>query len=120
MAKESMPFELKRPNAGTPVTNATEIDWENKPLSTAINEKNDAKSTTGNINATSIESKVNAIIDCLLLFIQGAVFHSGTPFVTPQELSSQLNLLRYTYSGSSTTPAICGQAICGQTICGTV
>ena len=121
MAKESMPFELKRPNAGTPVTNATEIDWENKPLSTAINEKNDAKSTTGNANASSIEGKVNALIDCITTLIDKVVFHSGTPFVTSDELKSQLNLLRYTYSGSgTTTPAICGQAICGQTICGTV
>lgn len=115
MAKESMPFELKR-NAGTPVTNATEIDWENKTLPTAINEKNDAKSSVGNSNALSVESKVNAIIDCLQLFIRGAVFHSGTPFVSPEELSTSLELLRYPYSGN--TPAICGQAVCGQTICG--
>lgn len=121
MAKESMPFELKRPNAGTPVTNATEIDWENQPLSTAINEKNDAKSTTGNANASSIEEKMNALIDCVTTLIDKVVFHSGTPFIAPDELKSQLNLLRYTYSGSgTTTPAICGQAICGQTICGTV
>ena len=77
----------------------------------------DEKSRTGNTNATSIESKVNALIDCLQTLIQGVVFHSGTPFVSPEELSTQLELLRYTYSG--TTPAICGQAICGQTICGT-
>lgn len=40
MAKESMPFELKRPNAGTPVTNASEIDYgtdENKqPLDSLV------------------------------------------------------------------------------------
>ena len=77
----------------------------------------DEKSRTGNTNATSIEDKVNSLIDCVLLMIQGVVFHSGTPFVSPEELSSHLELLRYTYSG--TTPAICGQAICGQTICGT-
>lgn len=76
----------------------------------------DDKSRTGNTNATSIEDKVNSLIDCVLLMIQGVVFHSGTPFVSPEELSSHLELLRYTYSG--TTPAICGQAICGQTICG--
>lgn len=116
MAKESMPFELKRPNAGTPVANATEIDWEGKPLPTTINEKNDTKSTTGNTNASSIEGKVNALIDCIQTLISKVVFHSGTPFVTPQELSSQLDLLRYPYS--DTTPAICGQAICGQVICG--
>lgn len=117
MAKERPPFEFDRPNSQTPLAQAGCIEWENKPLDTAINEKNDAKSATGNTNATSIESKVNAIIDCLQLFIQGAVFHSGTPFVSPEELSTSLELLRYTYS--STTPAICGSAVCGQTICGT-
>ena len=78
----------------------------------------DEKSRTGNTNATSIEGKVNALIDCIQTLISGVVFHSGTPFVSPQELNSSLELLRYTYS--STTPAICGQAICGQTICGTI
>jgi hypothetical protein len=78
----------------------------------------DEKSRTGNTNATSIEDKVNALIDCIQTLIQGVVFHSGTPFVSPEELNTSLELLRYTYSG--TTPAICGQAICGQTICGTI
>ena len=78
----------------------------------------DEKSRTGNTNATSIEDKVNALIDCIQTLIQGVVFHSGTPFVSPEELNSQLELLRYSYSG--TTPAICGQAICGQTICGII
>ena len=73
----------------------------------------DEKSRTGNTNATSIEDKVNALIDCIQTLIQGVVFHSGTPFVSPEELSSQLELLRYPYSG--TTPAICGQTICGTT-----
>ena len=119
MAKESMPFELKRPNAGTPVTNATEIDWENKPLSTNINEKNDEKSLVGNSNASSVEGKVNAMIDFLAILLDRVVFHSGTPFVTPDELKSQLNLLRYTYSDSSATTAVCGRAVCGRAICGT-
>ena len=118
MAKERPPFEFDRPNSQTPLAQAGCIEWENKPLDTAINEKNDAKSTTGNANATSIESKVNAIIDCLQLFIQGAVFHSGTPFVSPEELSTSLELLRYPYSGISTT-AKCGQAVCGIAVCGT-
>ena len=78
----------------------------------------DEKSRTGNTNATSIEDKVNALIDCMLDLIDGVVFHSGTPFVSPEELSTSLELLRYSYSG--TTPAICGQAICGQTICGVI
>lgn len=121
MAKERPPFEYDKPNDNTYLTQAACIGWENKPLPTAINEKNDAKSTTGNANASSIEGKVNALIDCVTTLIDKVVFHSGTPFVTSDELKSQLNLLRYTYSGSgTTTPAICGQAICGQTICGTV
>lgn len=120
MAKESMPFELKRPNAGTPVTNATEIDWGNKSLPSAINEKNDAKSSVGNSNASTVEGKVNAMIDFLVTLVDKVVFHSGTPFVTPDELKSQLNLLRYTYSDTGATTAICGQAICGQAICGTI
>lgn len=78
----------------------------------------DEKSRTGNTNATSIEDKVNALIDCVQTLIQGVVFHAGTPFVSPEELSTSLELLRYTYS--TTTPAICGQAICGQTICGII
>jgi hypothetical protein len=69
-------------------------------------------------NSGSIESKVNALIDCIQLLIQGVVFHSGTPFVSPSELSSSLELLRI--DTSSTTPAICGQAVCGKTVCGVV
>lgn len=117
MAKERPPFEFDRPNSQTPLAQAGCIEWENKPLDTAINEKNDAKSATGNTNSTAIEGKVNALIDCIQTLIRGVVFHSGTPFVSPEELNTSLELLRYTYSG--TTPAICGQAICGQTICGT-
>lgn len=116
MAKLKLPFELEKPSSNEYVTQGSQIGWDGQPLTTKINAGSDAKSTTGNVNATSIESKVNAIIDCLQLFIRGAVFHSGTPFVSPEELSTSLELLRYTYS--STTPAICGQAVCGQTICG--
>lgn len=119
MAKERPPFEFDRPNSQTPLAQAGCIEWENKPLDTAINEKNDAKSATGNINSTAIEGKVNALIDCILDLIDGVVFHSGTPFVAPQELRSQLELLRYTYSDSSATTAVCGRAVCGQAICGT-
>lgn len=118
MALERLPFELAKPSPDTYVTQGGEIGWDGQPLTTKINAGSDAKSTTGNANATSIESKVNAIIDCLQTLIQGVVFHAGTPFVSPEELSTQLELLRYAYS--STTPAICGQAICGQTICGTI
>lgn len=126
MAKESMPFELKRPNAGTPVTNATEIDWGDKPLPAKVNEMSDEKSSTGNTNALSIENKINALIDCLENLIECVAFHTGAPFSTPNELKNSLSLLRYTLSdgsgggGSATTSstAICGQAICGQAICG--
>lgn len=114
--KEQVAFELENP--GGFVTQGSEIGWDGQPLTTKINAGSDAKSRTGNVNATSIESKVNALIDCLLDLIDEVAFHSSTPFVAPQELRSQLELLRYTYSG--TTPAICGQAICGQTICGTI
>ena len=114
--KEQVAFELENP--GGFVTQGSEIGWDGQPLTTKINAGSDAKSRTGNTNATSIEGKVNALIDCLLDLIDGVAFHSSTPFVTPQELRSQLELLRYTYSG--TTPAICGQAICGQTICGII
>ena len=114
---ESLPFPLAKPNADTYVTEGSQIGWDGQPLTTKINAGSDAKSTTGNANATSIEDKVNALIDCLQTLIRGVVFHSGTPFVSPEELDTQLELLRYTYSGI--TPAICGQAICGQTICGT-
>lgn len=117
MAKLKLPFELEKPSSNEYVTQGSQIGWDGQPLTTKINAGSDAKSTTGNANATTIEGKVNALIDCVLLMIQGVVFHSGTPFVSPEELNSQLELLRYSYS--STTPAICGQAICGQTICGT-
>lgn len=117
MAVERLPFEIAKPSPDTYVTQGGEIGWNGQPLTTKINAGLDAKSTTGNANATSIEGKVNALIDCIQTLIQGVVFHSGTPFVSPEELSTSLELLRYTYS--STTPAICGQAICGQTICGT-
>lgn len=117
MALEKLPFELAKPSNNTYVTQGDQIGWDGQPLTTKINAGSDAKSSTGNTNATTIEGKVNALIDCLRLLISNIVFHAGTPFVSPQELDSYLELLRYTYSG--TTPAICGQAICGQTICGT-
>ena len=117
MAVERLPFEIAKPSNNTYVTQGNQIGWDGQPLTTKINAGSDAKSTTGNANTTLIEDKVNAMIGCLLDMINNVVFHSGTPFVTPQQLQSRLELLRYTYSG--TTPAICGQAICGQTICGT-
>ena len=87
--------------------------------------------TKTNTNSISIEEKVNALISCVILLIEGVVFHTGTPFVSPPELASRLNLLRLTATssgsggGGSVTPspdksttAICGQAICGQAVCG--
>ena len=119
MAKERPPFEFDKPNSNTYLTQAACVGWDNKPLPTAINERNDEKSSVGNSNASSVEGKVNAVIDFLVTLVDKVVFHSGTPFVTPDELKSQLNLLRYPYSDSSATTALCGQAICGQAICGT-
>lgn len=117
MAKLKLPFELEKPSSNEYVTQGSQIGWDGQPLTTKINAGSDAKSATGNANATTIEGKVNALIDCFQTLISGVVFHSGTPFVSPEELSTSLELLRYTYS--SATPAICGQAMCGQTICGT-
>ena len=77
-----------------------------------------SNSQVGNNNSNLIENKVNALINCIQTLVSCVVFHSGTPFILPQELNTQLSLLRYYYT--STTPAICGQAICGQTICGTI
>lgn len=45
MAKESMPFELKRPDANTPVTASTEIDHNGQPLNEQIDKKADVKNT---------------------------------------------------------------------------
>ena len=118
MAVERLPFEIAKPSPDTYVTQGGEIGWDGQPLTTKINAGSDAKSTTGNTNATTIEGKVNALIDCLRLLIPNIVFHAGTPFVSPQELDSYLELLRYTYSGVSTT-AKCGQAVCGVAVCGT-
>lgn len=115
---ERLPFPLAKPNPDTFVTQGSEIGWDGQPLTVKINAGSDAKSLTGNTNATTIEGKVNALIDCIQTLIQGVVFHSGTPFVSPEELNTSLELLRYTYS--STTPAICGSAVCGQAICGIV
>lgn len=117
---EAMPFPLDKPNPETFVTEGEKIGWGDKPLTQAINEKNDAKSSVGNSNATTIEGKVNALIDIVLKLVSNTVFHAGVPFATPKELKSKLELLRYSYSGAVSSPAICGQAICGQTICGAV
>ena len=115
---EAMPFPLAKPNSDTFVTEGENVGWGNKPMTQAIEEKNDNKSTTGNANYKDIENKVNALIDCLLYVVKNAVFYAGTPYVPPADLETKLNLLRYSLSGTSTTSAVCGQAICGQAICG--
>lgn len=70
-----------------------------------------------NSNSGSIEEKVNALIDIVAQMIQYIVFHGGTPFNIPQQLTTSLQLLRLSNAEVSTT-ALCGQAICGQAICG--
>lgn len=108
--KEQVAFELENP--GGFVTQASQIGMDGKP----INQQITGRDTKVNYNSDSIESKFNAMIDCMQLMIQGVVFHSGTPFVSPAELNDHLELLRIS---SSSTTAKCGQAICGQAICGT-
>ena len=110
--KEQVAFELENP--GGFVTQASQIGMDGKP----INQQIAGRDTKVNTNSGSIESKFNAMIDCMQLMIQGVVFHSGTPFISPAELNSHLELLRINSGGSSTT-AVCGQAVCGQAICGT-
>lgn len=89
-----------------------------------IEEVANDNSGKANSNSISIEQKVNALISCVTTLIEGVVFHSGTPFVSPATLKTQLNLLRLTSASGegggtdASTTSICGQAICGQAICG--
>lgn len=63
MAKESMPFELKRPDANTPVTQASEIDHNGQPLDGQIDKKPDVRSTEELANAFYIvDENGNAIV----------------------------------------------------------
>lgn len=82
-----------------------------------INEINQNVETKSDTNSTSIEGKVNAIIDTLITVIQNVVWWGGVPYNVPQQLLSDLHLLRI--GNTSTTTALCGSAICGQAICGT-
>ena len=95
MAKESMPFELKRPNANTPVTNATEIDFgdgtNKKSLSAVID---------------TLAAKTEQIQTLSIKVING------------------LNYLNISVSDSTPSPepsttSLCGTALCGYAICGT-
>ena len=108
---ERLPFKLARPNQSTGVTDASEIDFGNQPLDQSIG----GRDTKVNTNSTSIEGKVNTLISVVQTLIQNVVWWGGVPYGIPEQLNSQLQLLRI----GNTTPAICGQAICGQTICGT-
>ena len=111
-AVESLPFKLTRPNPNTGVTDASEIDFGDEPLDQSIG----GRDTKVNGNSSFIESKVNAIINCLVWIIQNVPFVSGVPYDIPQQLLSELNLLRI--GNTSQTTSVCGQAICGQAICG--
>lgn len=108
--KEQVAFELENP--GGFVTQASQIGMDGK----SINQQIAGRDTKVNYNSGNIESKFNAMIDCMQLMIQGVVFHSGTPFVSPAELNDHLELLRIS---NSSTSAKCGQAVCGVALCGT-
>lgn len=73
-----------------------------------------------NTNIISIETKVNALITCVIRLIENVVFHAGIPFVNPTALKTQLELLRLSPTSSLvvTTTSICGNVICGNAICG--
>lgn len=111
-AVERLPFKLARPNPSTGVTDASEIDFEGKGLDQSIG----GRDTKVNDNSENIEDKVNALISCVQTLIQNVAFISGVPYDIPQQLMTELSLLRI--GNSSTTSAICGQAVCGQAICG--
>lgn len=140
MAKERLPFELAKPDSNTYVTQSSEIGHNGDSLDSTFSGIEEELDTLGedvggivevangnisknNTNSLSIEQKVNALISCVTKLVEGVVFHSGTPFVSPTALKTQLNLLRLTSAsgGGSTdtsTTSICGQAVCGQAICG--
>ena len=66
MAKESMPFELARPDANTPVTNTSEIDHgtgaEKEPLSEVLNNTPKTSAFVGNdFDLVISDSQGNAV-----------------------------------------------------------
>lgn len=110
--KEVMPFELGRDRNGRPVTHTSEINHGDEPLDQSIG----GRDTKVNGNSSSIEAKVNALISVAITIIQNVVWWEGVPYDIPQQLLSELNLLRI--GNASQTTSVCGQAICGQAICG--
>lgn len=108
--KEQVAFELENPNGF--VTQANQIGMNGKSVEQQVT----GRDIKVNDNSSSIESKVNAIINCLVTLIQNVPFHSGVPYDIPQQLLSELNLLRI--GNTSQATSVCGQAICGQAICG--
>lgn len=63
MAKERPPFELQRPDANTPVTQASEIDHNGQPLDESLDKKPDVKSTEELANIFYIaDENGNAIV----------------------------------------------------------
>lgn len=113
--KEAPPFPLGRPNADTFLAGADDIEMDGKSVKQQVS----GRDTQVNGNSASIEAKVNALIGAVQTLIRNVVFHSGVPYGVPQQLLSDLALLRIGNNEStSTTSALCGTALCGSAICG--
>ena len=113
MAKEQVAFELENPNGF--VTQANQIGMNGK----SVEQQMTGRDTKVNGNSSSIEAKVNALIGAVQTLIRNVVFYSGVPYGVPQQLLSDLALLRIGNNEStSTTSALCGTALCGSAICG--
>ena len=110
MAKEQVAFELENPNGF--VTQANQIGMNGK----SVEQQMTGRDTKVNGNSSSIEAKVNALISVAQTIIQNVVWWGGVPYDIPQQLLSELSLLRI--GNTSQTTSVCGQAICGQAICG--
>jgi len=96
--KFKLPFELKRPNAGTPVTNATEIDYgtgENKqPLNTVIEGMPSvAPNQTGAPELEITDENGNAVVQFPNGEIVSKNFNSAN---TPKQENSLHNDLEFT------------------------
>ena len=110
MAKEQVAFELENPNGF--VTQANQIGMNGK----SVEQQMTGRDTRVNGNSSSIEAKVNTLISVAQTIIQNVVWWGGVPYDIPQQLLSELSLLRI--GNASQTTSVCGQAICGQAICG--